>query len=294
MTSTATVLALCRFGLDAAALMLWGASAYLAWLVPRDLAAAIAARIGRARAAAVGVAVVATLARLPVEVAAIGNGWRDSLDATAVVGVLCGTSVGQAWAAQALAASLLALAQAVPIRRRSAATALASGLLVASLSLGGHAVMHEGLLGLLHRANDVLHLLCAGAWLGALWPVVMVLSLLTRSERRPEAGAALLAFSRAGHVAVALVLVSGVLNTALVLGRRPTDLSSPYQALLDVKLLCVATMVGLALANRYLVVPRLGRGPAAATALRRATLAEIGLGFVVLALVGIFGLLDPV
>lgn len=294
MTSTAAVLALCRFALDAAALLLWGASAYLAWLVPRNLAVTVTARIEAAWTVAVAVAVGATLARLPVEAAAIGDGWRDGFDPTVVAGVLRGTSVGQAWAAQAVAAALLALVQAVPAPRRDAATALASGLLVASLSLGGHAVMHEGLIGLMHRINAVAHLLCAGAWLGALWPVVTVLGLLKRIDRRAEAVSALLAFSRAGHVAVALVLVSGAINTALVLGRWPTDLSSPYEALLDVKLLCVAGMAGLAIANRYLVVPRLGRRPAAEAALRRATLAEIALGFAVLALVGVFGLLDPV
>ena len=294
MTSTAAVLALCRFGQDAAALLLWGASAYLAWLVPKGLAAEVAARIRTGTTPAVVVALAATLAKLPVEAATIGDGWRDGFDPTTVLGVLLETSVGEAWAAQALAASLLALVQAVPFPRRVTATALASGLLLASLSLGGHAAMHEGSLGLLHRANDAVHVLGAGAWLGALWPVLVILGLLGRSGCRSEAGVALLAFSRAGHVAVALVLVSGAVNTALVLGRWPTDPASPYQVLLDVKILCVAAMVGLALVNRYVVVPRLGRRPAAAVALRRATLVEISLGVVVLALVGVFGLLDPI
>lgn len=294
MTSTAAVLALCRFGQDAAALLLWGASAYLAWLVPKPLASEVAARIRRGTTPAVVVALLATLAKLPVEAAGIGDGWRDGVDPTTLLAVLLETSVGEAWAAQALAAALLVLVQAAPGPRRVTATALASGLLLASLSLGGHAAMHDGALGLLHRANDAAHLLCAGAWLGALWPVLVILDRLGRGEGRPEAGIALLAFSRAGHVAVALVLVSGAVNTALVLGRWPTDPASLYQMLLDVKLLCVATMVGLALANRYLVVPRLARRPAAALALRRATLAEIALGLLVLALVSVFGLLDPV
>ena len=294
MTSTAAVLALCRFGQDAAALLLWGASAYLAWLVPKELAAEVVARIRRGTIPAVVVALAATLAKLPVEAATSGDGWRDGFDPTTVLGVLLETSVGEAWAAQALAASLLALVQAVPSPRRVTATALGSGLLLASLSLGGHAAMHEGALGLLHRASDAVHVLCAGAWLGALWPVLVILDRLGRSEGRSEAGVALLAFSRAGHVAVALVLVSGAVNTALVLGRWPTDPASPYQVLLDAKVLCVAAMVGLALVNRYVVVPRLGRRPAAAVALRRATLVEIALGLVVLALVGLLGLLDPI
>ena len=55
----------------------------------------------------------------------------------------------------------------------------------------------------------------------------------------------------------------------------------------------VAVMVALALANRYIVVPRMAGDPAAIAALRRATLAEIALGFAAIALVAAFGTLDP-
>ena len=293
MTSVAVVLALCRFGQDAAALVLWGASAYLAWLVPRDIAAEVVARIGRWGAVAVIVVVVAVAAKLPAEVASIGDGWPDAFDPAMIVSVLKETSVGQAWTAQALATSLLTLVCAAPPRMRLGATALASGLVLSSLALGGHAVMHEGLLGVVHRANDVLHVLSAGAWFGALLPVLVILKFLGQSEWQAEAATSLRSFSRAGHVAVALVLFSGVVNAALVLGRWPTDLSSPYQALLDAKVLSVAAMVGLALVNRYLFVPRLSRQPEAATALRRATLAEMPLGLAAIALVAVFGMLDP-
>jgi putative copper export protein len=53
-------------------------------------------------------------------------------------------------------------------------------------------------------------------------------------------------------------------------------------------------MVALALMNRYAVVPRLrARGAAAIADLRRLTIAELGLAAGVLALVSLFGLLDP-
>jgi putative copper resistance protein D len=293
MSSVAAVLALCRFGQDAAALMLWGASAYLAWLVPKDIVAEVVARIGRWGAVAVIVVVVAVAAKLPAEVASIGEGWRDGFDPAMIVSVLKETSVGQAWTAQAVTVSLLASVQAAPRRMRLGATALASCLVLSSLALGGHAVMHEGLIGVMHRANDVLHVLSAGAWLGSLLPVLVILNFMGRSEWRADAGLALRSFSRAGHVAVALVLISGVVNAALVLGRWPTDLSSPYQALLDAKVLSIAAMGGLALVNRYLFVPRLSHQPEALTALRRATLAEMPLGLAAIALVAVFGMLDP-
>lgn len=293
MTSAAAALALCRFGRDAAALLLWGASAFLAWFVPRDLAAAVAERLG-GWDAAVAVALVATAAELPAEAASIGDGWRDALDPGMIGSVLVDTGAGRAWAAQAAAALLLSLACAAAPRIRHAATALASALLLAGLALAGHAVLHEGPLGTLHRAVAVLHVLSAGAWLGALVPVLAILGLLGRPEWSEGATLALRRFSRAGHVAVALALLSGLADAALVLGRWPLDPSSPYEVLLDAKVLAVAAMVVLAVVNRYVLVPRLGRRPEAArAALRRATLAELPLGLAAIALVAVFGLLDP-
>ena len=127
--------------------MLWGASAYLAWLVPKDIVAKVVARIERWGAVAVIVVVVAVAAKLPAEVASIGDGWRDGFDPAMIVSVLKETSVGQAWTAQAVTVSLLALVQAAPRRIRLGAIALVSGLVLSTLALGGHAVMHEGLLG---------------------------------------------------------------------------------------------------------------------------------------------------
>ncbi|HCV75370.1 MAG TPA: copper resistance protein CopD, partial [Pseudomonas sp.] len=67
----------------------------------------------------------------------------------------------------------------------------------------------------------------------------------------------------------------------------------PYSGLLLAKVLVVATMVVLALANRYLLVPRLGQGPQVWQLLRRATAAEIALGVVAVTLVAAFSGLDP-
>ena len=238
-------------------------------------------------------AAIATVAKLPAEVASIGEGWRDSIDPTMVLDVLRDTGVGHAWAAQTIVTMVLALGQALAPSLRVIATALAAGLLLATLSLSGHAVMHEGLIGVVHRVDDVIHVLCAGAWFGALLPVLVILRLSARSEWRTSASVALKAFFRAGHVVVALVLASGAFNTALVLGRWPTDLTSPYQAMLDAKIAVVSGMVVLALLNRYVLVPRLSRRPGTLVALRRATLTEVPLGLAAIALVAVFGLLDP-
>ena len=68
---------------------------------------------------------------------------------------------------------------------------------------------------------------------------------------------ALRRFSAVGHGAVAVVIVTGIVNTGLILGHWPSDWNSPYQALLMIKIALVIAMALLALLNRYAVVPRL-------------------------------------
>ena len=59
--------------------------------------------------------------------------------------------------------------------------ALASGALLASLGLVGHAAMQTGAEGVLHRMNHAVHLLTAGAWLGGLIPFAMCLRAYERA-----------------------------------------------------------------------------------------------------------------
>ncbi|MET1028898.1 MAG: CopD family protein [Dongiaceae bacterium] len=107
-------------------------------------------------------------------------------------------------------------------------------------------------------------------------------------------GVALRRFSTAGHIAVMLVIASGVINTILILGRWPIDWSSPYQALIACKIAVVVVMVGLAIVNRYGLVPGLSRQrPDALRAIQLGTIAEITLGLCAVGLVSVFGMLEP-
>jgi copper resistance protein D len=109
-----------------------------------------------------------------------------------------------------------------------------------------------------------------------------------------EAKTALRRFSSTGHIAVALVIATGIVNTVLVLQRWPTDFTSTYQMLLVAKIACVAGMTGLALMNRYLFVPGVLTQPdRAIIQIRNGTYAELALGAGVLALVAFLGILDP-
>lgn len=287
-------LTICRFLHNAVTMALWGSCGFLWAFVPAGLAGEIGPRLAFQRTTAVVVAVATTIVALPVEAAAIGNGWPDALDPATVRGVLFETSVGTAWLAQAAVALLLATTLALPASKRSGATALASGLLLATLALTGHAALHEGALGVAHRFNDAVHVLAAGAWLGALVPLLPLLLSLNDGTRRHDAGLALRRFSKAGHGAVAVVITTGALNTMLVLGRWPTDWSTPYQAMLAAKIALVLVMMVLAIGNRYVLVPRIAYArDSAVRSLREATMAEIVLGALVVGLVSVFGLLEP-
>lgn len=276
-------------------MFLWGGAAFIAFLMPKSVAGKVRQSFGAAPIAVASLACFATLASLPIETATIGNGWSDALDPGIVHDVLFDTGVGQAWQAQMTASLILLLAFLLPLRLRSTGVAFASGLGLSALALTGHASMNEGSLEVAHRANDVLHLLAGGGWLGALVPLVPVLRLLSDPDHRREAQLSLRRFSTVGHGAVALVIVSGIINTMLILGHLPTNWSSRYQALLALKVALVAGMSGLAIINRYVFVPRIRTDRAAAlNAIRLGSIVEIGFGIIVIALVAVFGVLEPV
>lgn len=94
---------------------------------------------------------------------------------------------------------------------------------------------------------------------------------------------------------MAAVIVTGIVNSLIILGGWPLSLSSPYQRLLLIKTALVALMVMVALANRYAIVPAMSRVPALAQ--RGVVLAcwlEVGLGMAVLLLVSLFATYAPV
>jgi copper resistance protein D len=286
-------LVVCRFFNDASAMLLWGTYAYLATLAPRDLALGIGRSLRSFRVVMVAVAVATTAMALPLEAAAIGDGWRHAVDPATITAVLFETSVGRAWQARAAATLLLALSLAAPFPGFRA-TALSAGLCLASLAATGHAAMREGWLGLSQRVNDATHLLSGGAWLGALVPLLLILRAGDDPNHRTDATLALHRFSTAGHFAVALVVATGIVNTALVLGRWPTDWSSTYQAMLAAKIAVVLAMIVLATVNRYILVPEIAGGRAdAVRAIRLGAAAEIALGLSAIGLVSVFGTLEP-
>jgi putative copper resistance protein D len=270
-------LIVCRVLFDAAVIWLWGASAYLGFVVPAGLARHIDQVLRPAHVAAIVTAVAATAAMLPLRAATIGNGWVDAFSPDMLHGILLETDVGLAWMLQASAVVFLIAATALSAYRRLG-QAVGAALLLISLTTSGHAAMNSGWLRIAHRLNDAVHLLAGGAWLGALVPVLLILPMLGGGRLSIGGATGADAFFRGGHVAVALVIVSGILNTLLIVRTVPFDWVFGYQRLLSAKILLVGIMVLIAIVNRYVFVPRLGRG-SSLRALISCIIAEIGSGW---------------
>jgi copper resistance protein D len=288
-----TALALCRFAHFLAAMLTFGSSACLWLYAPHRLMVALSPAVRRLALAGSLVALATAVVWLALESASFADDIGAAVDPAAIGAVITDTAFGHAWAAHlVLAAALVAVVIFGP-RGEWAATAVASGALLASLGLVGHAVMQTGVEGVLHRLNHAVHLLTAGAWIGGLIAFVMCLDAYSRNCLRGEAVAAMMRFSFAGHFVVAAIVATGIVNILMTSGRPPIPPDTPYRALLDVKIVVVAVMIAVAIVNRYALVPRLKASANALAAMRALSLINVALGTLVVALVSVFALLDP-
>ena len=218
------------------------------------------------------------------------------------------TPMGNAWAAR-IAALVVTLTVAIAIGGRKtplwlALVSIGSAGALASLAWTGHGAASDGIAGTRHLIADIVHLLAAGAWFGAL---VALGALLFRPARKMSAAHLLLThraldgFSVIGTVIVALVVVSGLVNSWVLVG--PSHLlsmaSSLYGQLLIAKLALFGLMLGLAAANRFRLTPafrqeieRGGTVPAISR-LRLSVIYETTAALAILALVAWLGTLEP-
>jgi putative copper resistance protein D len=211
-----------------------------------------------------------------VEVCLHGGVWQVATD----------TRFGTVWCARFMLALLLGLLMLWPRARWLAL--IAAALLIALLALVGHAGATQSLAGRVHLASDVVHLMAAGAWLGGLPALVLLLA----KAPAHHAIAATRRFSLLGIVSFATLLASGAVNSWNLLAGPRDLLTTDYGRLILLKIGLFGAMVSIATVNRYRLTPRL---PAASAmrALRRNGLCEIGLGLCVLAFVGALGTLAP-
>lgn len=208
--------------------------------------------------------------------------------------MLLETDVGLAWALRMTALAI------VVIRPSLWPASLAGAIALASLAWSGHGAMDEGWLRFWHFLSDILHLLAAGAWLGALLALVLMVSGRIGDTRLRLIVDAVKRFEWVGALIVLTVSVTGVMNYLFIVGPRLDGvLFGTYGQLLAIKVLVFAVMLVLAALNRFHLGPSLqqslrdGQHLIAANALRRSVVMELALALLIVALVAWLGTLSP-
>ncbi|MCV2222244.1 copper homeostasis membrane protein CopD [Pseudomonas mercuritolerans] len=208
--------------------------------------------------------------------------------------MLLETDVGLAWALRMTALAI------VVIRPGLWPASLAGAIALASLAWSGHGAMDEGWLRFWHFLSDILHLLAAGAWLGALLALVLMASGRIGDTRLRLLADAVKRFEWMGALIVLTVSVTGVMNYLFIVGPGLDGvLFGTYGQLLAIKVLVFAVMLVLAALNRFHLGPSLqqslrdGQHLIAANALRRSVVMELALALLIVALVAWLGTLSP-
>jgi copper resistance protein D len=99
-----------------------------------------------------------------------------------------------------------------------------------------------------------------------------------------------------GMVSVATILASGAINTYEILGIAAFSLGTAYNRLLLAKIGLFAAMIAIAAVNRQQLTPRLADERHHRRAMRQLqlnSLAEAGLGLLILVIVAMLGRISP-
>jgi copper resistance protein D len=271
-------------------MMLFGAAAFL-WLLHAFRIAGPPKRTFRTLFPVVAALSLATGVLWFILVAGnMAGNWRAGFDGAMLTLVATKTEFGQIALWRLAGLGFLCVLCQSPARERPGLLACFAAILLAALGFTSHAAAAEGAFPLLRAGNDALHLLTAGFWVGGL----MVLAALVALCQPRELIEPFRLFSRVGTIAVALLVVSGVVNAASILPASAMMSENAYTGLLAVKIALAISMIGLAVVNRIQLVPTLGTvGGAVIRQLGLSVLAEIVLGTLIIVLVGYLGQMAP-
>jgi copper transport protein len=246
---------------------------------------------------------------------AAGISFWAALDAE-VVELVSDTRVVQAWSARLLiwllfGGLVLALlpSRGMPVLRRASlgadGTALTSGpskpqmfsllavmvALAMTAPLGGHAASHSprGLL----VGVDTAHVLCMCTWLGGLVMLIIALVVTARvlapESRTPLMATAVGRFSRMAMVVVPLLLLTGIVNSVVLVASFDALVDTAYGRLVLAKIALFAALISLGALNQRRILPQLkalaaggGEPGRAALVLRRSVTLEVGFALLVL------------
>ena len=279
----ATLLVLCRFVHFIVVLLMFGACVFRPWLLGAKPQPVLDRQLLRMTRGLAWTALASGVIWLMLITVSMAGSWAAALEPSTVQLVLGKTFFGQVWTWHLMLNGLLAIALMTAWKgpRLPLIT-----LLLMTLAPVGHGAMLDGLSGQLLILNQVVHLMCVGAWLGGLLLLVMIL----RQSNRYELAPVLRRFSGVGYGLVAGLLVTGLINVRVLTGQLwPTPLFSGFALILLIKVMLVLGMLALALLNRL----RLDRCEQQLGSLKASVMVEWLLGVCAVAAVSLLGTLPP-
>ena len=240
----------------------------------------------------------------------MSGSMTDLVDAETVWAVVHDTSFGAVWtlrmllAVSAVGVAAWGLRSNGTAHRQNWMMPPLAAILLGSLAGTGHAQIEEGWNGVAHIVADAVHLLAAGAWLGGLIPLALILHRYLGMDLNvgpKDMDRILMRFSGMGYLAVAALIGSGLVNSWFLLGSLSGLLNTPYGQILLGKLALFGGMLALAVANRFWLVPSMVRIQTGApervahwsARLRNHVLGEQFLGWMVLLAVSMLGTIQP-
>ena len=250
----------------------FGALIFGRYVVPRTFrtgppAPVVADLLGLSRVSAI-VALAGVVVWGVTETADLTDTSGVSATLAAVPGVLRATTFGPLIVARGLV--LLMLLGLVRDGRRLGLAAVVSGLAVCVTAAHGHALAMDGAVSGLFL-SDALHLLAAGAWIGGLIPLLIVV----RATPPVTGAAACRWFSVTGRWCVAAMLATGFYQYFRLVGGLPGLFGTAHGRFSLGKIGLLAALLGFAAVNRYVLAPAL-RG-AAGEAARWRLILRVGL-----------------
>jgi copper resistance protein D len=221
--------------------------------------------------------------------------------------VLSQTDFGNDWLVRLILACGLAGVSVAFLSARGAksgwlktAAVILAAAFAGSLAWTGHAIGGQGLEGVVHPIADILHLVAAAAWVGALIPLTLLLAMTGQNaDALAVARTATLRFSTLGILSVATILLTGIINTWYLSGSIDALTETKYGHLLLIKIALFFAMVGVAAFNRLRPTPRLVDNPDVTAAqdarrqLCRNAAVEAAMGVAIIAIVAALGTLPP-
>src|SRR5947209_8510376 len=177
--------------------------------------------------------------------------------------------------------------------RATVLIAILAALLLVSQAWIGHPAASVGSERTLIVAGYALHVLGAGAWLGGLLPLLLIMRAYPHGTRDHLVEFALWRFSALGMLAIAAILAGGLINAWARWSSLDVVIASAWGKVLFAKLLGFAILIILAAMNRFILMPRFASDASARNRLLHNVIAEQVGGVAILAAAAMLGVLPP-